>query len=63
MKRKYLHIISGKGLVSRTYKKQYNNKKDEQPNLRMGKTFKQTFSKEDTETANKYMKAAQHHTS
>lgn len=63
MKRKYLHIISGKGLVSRTYKKLYNNKKDEQPNLRMDKTFKQTFSKEDTETANKYMKAAQHHAS
>ena len=29
----------------------------------MGKTFKQTFSKEDAETANKYMKGAQHHTS
>ena len=29
----------------------------------MDKTFKQTFSKEDTETANKYMKAAQHHAS
>ena len=54
----FANETTDQGLISKIYKqlRQLNIKKNKQPNPKMGRRPKQTFSKEDIQIANKHMK-------